>query len=119
MVACKSAPKEPVETSSDHKHERDYFSINSTSLTFLADGVRMNRYMRRETRRQMWDWPDIRATNKQIRREGAAFAAGSIWGYEWDNFKRAFGTGLPREMSGNEVHPFWDSVRFGFLDSGE
>jgi len=115
LVACKSGPKEPY----GDQRKRDYYSSNKRSVSFLMDSFRQDRVERRENQRQFWNWSEIRADNKRIRKESVRFFVESLALGEIDNFKRAWGTGLPRELRGVETRSFGESVRFGFLDSGD
>ena len=117
--ACRSSRDSSADGGFGDGSKRDYYSNNRRSVSFLMDSFRGNRVDRTETRRQMWDWAEIRADNKQIRKESVGFFWRSLWIHDGGNFKRAWGTGLPRELKGNETLSFGDSVRFGFLDSGE
>jgi hypothetical protein len=117
--ACRSSRESSTDIGYGNTRKRDYYSNNKRSLSFLMDSFRGDRVDRRETRRVMWDWAEIRADNKRIRKESVAFVGKTLTIHDWDNFKHAWGTGLPRELSGGENQSFGDAVRFGFLDSGE
>jgi hypothetical protein len=112
LVACASRKEAYVVP-----HKRDYYSINKSSVKFLLDGARSDRRLRKENFRRNWNWSELRRQNARIRKESLSFLGKSLTALEWEAAKQAWTVDLPRELK--PTTNFGDSVRFGFLDSGD
>ncbi len=115
LPACRSG-NAPI-PEEDREPERDYRSINKTSVAFIKDSVRSARRDRKGYWSELKDSRSYRrARNKRIRKEsrsfaGKSFTAGTRQGTRqmWKSLKEELK--WPDDMG--------DRARFGFLDSGE
>jgi len=112
LAAC-SSQKPAVRTI----EKRDYYSSNKHSVSFLFETFRQDKELRREGSKRMWNWGEMRRENAWIQKKSIAFLWEALKAEEWTNTKQAWGTDLGRELM-PEVN-YWDSARFGMLDSGD
>ena len=110
-VACASKKKNFSEVG-----KRDYYSLNKHSVRFLGDTFKQEPRLIKESFQRNWNMSENRRDNAAVQKESLHFLGTSLTALEWENAKRAWGVGLPREL--RDKKNFGESVRFGFLDSG-
>jgi len=111
---CASRPKEPYH---EQKRHRDYYSANKESAAFVLETFGNSRQQRRDHRDSMWTFAQIRKQNAEIRKESLGFLWNSLKAGEAESWKYAWTDLFPDMLKSPEN--FGDSVRFGFLDSGD
>jgi len=96
---------------------RDYLSVNRAGLEFMGETLRESRALRRKNLGISLEMKRREQENRMHRKEGLAFAAGTILGDErtragelWEALRRN-----AREETADHAA----SRRFGFLDSGD
>jgi len=102
--------------SSRERPDRDYTSLNRSSLDYLFETFRDGSRLRKKNLKQAVAFSQRAPENRRIRRESVAYAWHSFWMDEGKGFQKIW-RGL-----GNEIKPEGDrgrSLRFGFLDTGE
>ncbi|MHC4449027.1 MAG: hypothetical protein ACYS0E_02635 [Planctomycetota bacterium] len=111
-VACASKKKNFSEV-----EKRDYYSLNKHSAKYLGETFKQEPRLIKESFQRNWNMSENRRVNATVQKDSVKFAGSSLTALEWENTKRSWGVGLPREL--RDKKDFWGSVRFGFLDSGE
>ena len=102
--------------SSRERPDRDYTSLNRSSVDYLFETFREGSKMRKKNLKQTLAFSQRAPENRRIRKESAAYAWQTLWMDEGDGFKRMW------RGAGNELKPEGErarSMRFGFLDTGE
>ena len=111
-VACASKKKNFSEV-----EKRDYYSLNKHSAKYLGETFKQEPRLIKESFQRNWNMSENRRVNATVQKDSVKFAGSSLTALEWENAKRAWGVGLPREL--RDKKDFGGSVRFGFLDSGD
>jgi len=102
--------------SSRERPDRDYTSLNRSSLDYLFETFREGSRMRKQSLKQTVAFSRRAPENRRIRRESV--------GHAWESFWMDEGQGLKRIWGGfaGQVKPKGEraaSLRFGFLDTGD
>lgn len=107
LAGCKSSRERP---------DRDYTSVNKSSVDFLFDTFRDGSRVRKRNLKQDLAFSKRAPQSKMIRRTSLQFAWDSFWAEEWEGLSVIFDTPKTEHVPWPERKA---SMRFGFVDSGD
>jgi hypothetical protein len=96
--------------------DRDYTSVNRSSVDFVFETFREGNRLRKKNLKQDVAFSERAPGNKMVRKTSREFAWQSFWAEEWSGFSDL---ARARKVERKSTSERLRNMRFGFLDSGD